>query len=63
MVKDAIKTGFEPDYSLADSWFVCDIFVSEIQKIKISYVKKLHFIELMIINRFIKINDKNKMAN
>ena len=63
MVKDAIKTEFEPAYLLADSWFMCDNFVSEIQKIKISYAKKLHFIGLMKINRFIKINDKNKMAN
>ena len=29
-VKDAIKTGFEPPYVLADSWFMCDTFVSEI---------------------------------
>ena len=42
MVKDAIKTGFEPAYVLADSWFICDTFISEIQKIKIRYAKKLH---------------------
>ena len=29
-VKDSIKTGFEPPYVLADSWFMCDTFVSEI---------------------------------
>jgi hypothetical protein len=31
MVKDSIKTGFEPAYILADSWFMYDTFVSEIQ--------------------------------
>jgi hypothetical protein len=40
MVNDAIKTGFEPAYVLADSWFMCVTFVSEIQKIKIRYAKK-----------------------
>ena len=39
MVKDAIKTNFEPVYVLAESWFMCDTFVSEIQKIKIRYAK------------------------
>jgi hypothetical protein len=28
MVKDAIKTGFETAYVLADSWFMSDTFVS-----------------------------------
>ena len=30
MVKDAIKTEFKPAYLLADPWFMCDNFVSEI---------------------------------
>jgi hypothetical protein len=50
MVKDTIKTGFEPDYVLADSWFMCDTFVSEIQKIKMIYPRKLHVIGLMKTN-------------
>ncbi len=40
MVKDAFKTGFEPAYVLADSWFICDTFMAEIQRIKIKYEKK-----------------------
>ncbi len=56
MVKDAIKTGFEPAYVLADSWFMCDTFVPEIQKIKIRYAKKLHVSGLMKTNRYIVIN-------
>ena len=63
MVKDAIKTGFEPAYVLTDSWFMCDTFVYEIQKIKIKYVKKLHVIGLMKTNRYIMINGKSKLAN
>ena len=30
MVKDAIKTGFELAYVIADSLYMCDNFVSEI---------------------------------
>jgi hypothetical protein len=56
MVKDAIKTGFEPTYVLADSWFMCETFVSKIRKIKIRYAKKLHVIGLMKTNRYIVIN-------
>ena len=63
MVKDAIKTGFEPAYVLADSWFMCDSFISEIQKIKIRYAKKLHVIGLMKTNRYIVINGITKMAS
>ena len=63
MVKDAIKTGFEPAYVLADSWFMCETFVSEIQKIKIRYAKKLHVIGLMKTNRYIVINGIIKTAS
>ncbi len=56
MVKDAIKTGFEPAYLLADTWFMCDTLLFEIQKIKIRYAKKLHVISLMKTNRSIKMN-------
>jgi hypothetical protein len=63
MVKDAIKTSFEPAYVLADSWFICDTFISEIQKIKIRYAKKLHFIDLMKTNRSIMIIGIKKAAN
>ena len=63
MVKDAIKTGFEPAYVLADSWFMCDTFISEIQKIKIRYAKKLHVIGLMKTNRYIVINGITKTAS
>jgi len=63
MVKDAIKTGFEPAYILADSWFMRNNFVSEIKKIKIRYAKKLHVIGLMKTNRSIMINGIKKTAS
>jgi hypothetical protein len=63
MVKDAIKTGFEPAYILADSWFMYDTFISEIQKIKIRYAKKLHVIGLMKTNRRIIITGVKKTAS
>jgi hypothetical protein len=63
MVKNAIKTGFEPAYVPADSWFMCDTFMSEIPKIKIRYSKKLHLTRLLKSNRFIMINGKSKMVN
>jgi hypothetical protein len=51
MEKDVIKTGFEPAYVLVDSWFICNTFMTEIQKIKIRYEKKLHIIGLLKTNR------------
>jgi hypothetical protein len=63
MVKNAFKTGFEPAYVLADYLFMCDTFVSEIQKIKIRYAKKLNVIGLMKTNRSIIINGIKKTAN
>jgi hypothetical protein len=63
MVKYTIKSGLKPVYLQADSWFLCDTFMTEIQKIKIRYIKKLHLIGLMKPNRYIIINGKNKMEN
>jgi hypothetical protein len=56
MVKNAIKKSFEPAYVLTDYWFMCATFVSEIQKIKIRYAKKLYVIGLMKTKRYIIIN-------
>jgi Transposase DDE domain len=63
LVKSAVKASFEPVYVLADTWFICDTFISEIQKIKIKYAKKLHVIGLMKTNRTVLINGKKMMAN
>jgi hypothetical protein len=42
---------------------MCDKFITEILKIKVSYAKKLYIIGLMKTNRFIVISSKNKIAN
>ena len=63
MIKNAIKAGFEPAYILADTWFICDTLITEIQKITIKYAKKLHVIGLMKTNRSVLINGKKMMAN
>jgi Transposase DDE domain len=63
LVKKAIKASFEPVYVLADTWFMCDTFISEIQKIKIKYAKKLHVLGLMKTNRSVIVNGKKMMAN
>jgi hypothetical protein len=63
LVKYGIKTGFEQANVLADSSFICDTFVSEIQKINIGHVKNLRVSALTKTNIFIIINGKNKMPN
>jgi len=60
---NTVKTGFEPAYVFADFWFICDTFVSEIQKVKIRYAKKLHVIGLMKTNKSIVINGIKKTAS
>jgi hypothetical protein len=34
MVKDAIKTGFEPAYVLADSWFIYDTLYLKYRRLR-----------------------------
>lgn len=63
LVKMAIKASFEPVYVLADSWFICDNFIAEIQKIKIKYAKSLHVIGLMKTNRTVLLGKKIMLAN
>jgi len=59
MIKDAINKKIKAQYVLADSWFICQRFISEIQKIN----KELFVIGLMKTNRIISINGKNYKAN
>lgn len=59
MIKTAIKKKIDAKYVLADSWFICERFICEIQKIK----GKLFVIGLMKTNRFISINGKKHKAN
>lgn len=63
MVKNAIKNGIKPVYVLADSWFICEEFISKISSIKVKYAKNIHVLGIMKTNRKITISGKEKMAN
>ena len=63
MIKNAIKNSFEPLYALADSWFINENFIAEIEKIKLKYAKKLFVIGLMKTDRFVIIGNKKLKAN
>lgn len=63
MVKRAIKTGIDPVYVLADSWFISEGFIRQVQGIRIRYAKKLHIIGLMKTDRFVAIKGKTVRAN
>jgi hypothetical protein len=63
MVKNDIKSVFEQVYVLAEYRFMCYISMTEIQKFKKRYAKKLHVIGLMKTNSCLMINGINKMAN
>lgn len=63
MIKNAIKSSFQPLYVLADSWFMSEHFIDEIEKIKVKYVKKLFVIDLMKTDRFVEIGGKKMKAN
>jgi Transposase DDE domain len=63
MIKNAIKNSFEPLYVLGDSWFINETFITEIEKIKVKYAKKLFVIGLMKTDRFVVINGKKLKAN
>ena len=58
MIKNAIKSSFQPLYVLADSWFMTENFIDQIEKIKVKYVKKLYVIGLMKTDRFVEIGGK-----
>lgn len=63
MIKRAIKNGLTPTYALADSWFMSEKFIRQVQDIKIKYAKKLHAIGLMKTHRFVVIGAKTIKAN
>lgn len=63
MIKSAVSKGFDADYVLADSWYICDTFLCQIQNISSRFKKKLHVIGLMKINRRVNINGKLLIAS
>lgn len=62
MIREAVRKGFTPEYVLADSWFISERFIAEVQKIRTKYVKKLNVIGLMKANRILVIEGKNIKA-
>ena len=55
MIQSAVKRVRTIDYVLADSWFICDKFISEVIKLKTKDNKQLNVIGLMKSNRIIEI--------
>lgn len=56
MIKAAIKNKFPVDYILADSWFITEKFIKEIQLIKLKNGIKINIIGLMKSNRILVVN-------
>jgi hypothetical protein len=63
MIKSAVGNGFIPKYVLADSWFITDGFISQIQSIKKKFAEKIHVIGIMKSNRIVCIKGKNVKAD
>lgn len=63
MIKAAIKNKFLLDYVLADSWFITEKFIKEIQQIKLKNGRILHVLGLMKSNRILEIKGKKVKAN
>jgi len=59
MIKTAVRKKINAKYILADSWFISEKFINEIQKINTNLI----VIGLMKTNRIISINDKKYKAN
>lgn len=58
MIQKAILKKIVPQYILADSWFISDVFFKEINKIALITKHTLHVIGLMKANRKIELNGR-----
>jgi len=58
MIKSAVKKGFNPQYVLADSWFISEKFLRKINEIKIGKNGRIDVIGIMKGNRILHINAK-----
>jgi hypothetical protein len=58
MIKRAIKNTIIPKFVLADSWFISEKFIREIQELKTKNKKAINVIGLMKSNRIISLNGK-----
>jgi hypothetical protein len=59
LIINALKRKIKADYILADSWFICDSFLSGIKALS----NDIHVIGLMKTNRFIEIKGKKYKAS
>lgn len=63
MIKNTFKKLSNVDYVLADSWFICEKFISEITSLKSKSGKILNVIGLMKSNRIIVLDNKKINGN
>jgi hypothetical protein len=63
MIKSSVKSLETVDYVLADSWFMCEKFISEITKLKAKSGNQLNVLGLMKSNRIITIVGVKMNAN
>lgn len=63
MIKKAVSKGFNPQYVLADSWFITEEFIRSILNISKKAVAQINVIGLMKTNRIVTIDGKNYKAN
>ena len=63
MIKSAVKITKNIKYVLADSWFICEQFISEIQQIKSEKETPIHVIGLMQTNRLVTVGKEKMLAN
>jgi hypothetical protein len=63
MIKNTFKKLSNVDYVLADSWFICEKFISEVTSLKSKSGKTLNVIGLMKSNRIITIGNKKHNGN
>lgn len=63
MIRRAIVNSFQPQYVLADSWFITEGFINTVDKIKLKYAKKLFVIGLLKTNRIITLERKTYKAS
>lgn len=63
MIKEALKLPISPTYVLADSWFICSKFITELTKQTKAKKKVLNIVGMMKTNRKLQVEGKTVMAN
>lgn len=63
MIKDAVKTGFIPEYVLADSWFITDGFIKSVLSLRSKKIGNIHILGLMKSNRKLRYKGRDYRAD